>query len=297
MEPRAAIGEFDRATGDYTLWTTSQNPHVIRLLMGAFVLGIPEHKLRVIAPDVGGGFGSKIYHYAEEAIVTGHRRKSDGRSSGWLSVPRASCLTPMAATMSPTPNWHWMRTVSSLGCGCRRSPTWARIFRHSLRRSRHTFTPPCWPGSTRHRRSMPRSRPSSPTPFPDAYRGAGRPEACYLIERIVENAARELGIDKTELRRRNFIPPTAMPYDTPVALQYDCGLFEKNLDQALALIDYQGFPARKAESGGHAACCAASASPATSKPVVSPPATWPVHWVPAPGFTNRVKSASTRPVR
>ena len=84
----------------------------------------------------------------------------------------------------------------------------------------------------------------------DAYRGAGRPEACYLIERIVENAARELGIDKTELRRRNFIPPSAMPYDTPVALQYDCGLFEKNLDQALALIDYQGFPARKAEAEG-----------------------------------------------
>jgi carbon-monoxide dehydrogenase large subunit len=70
MEPRAAVGEFDPSTGDYTLYTTSQNPHVIRLLMGAFVLSLPEHKLRVVAPDVGGGFGSKIYHYAEEAIVT-----------------------------------------------------------------------------------------------------------------------------------------------------------------------------------------------------------------------------------
>ena len=99
MEPRAAIGEFDKATGDYTLYTTSQNPHVIRLLMGAFVLQIPEHKLRVVAPDVGGGFGSKIYHYAEEAIVTWASGKIK-RPIKWIADrTESSCPTPMAATM------------------------------------------------------------------------------------------------------------------------------------------------------------------------------------------------------
>ena len=99
MEPRVAIGEYDAADETHTLWTTSQNPHVIRLLMGAFVLGIPEHKLRVIAPDVGGGFGSKIYHYAEEAFVT--YRRQGRRAAGEMDLDAArkpSCPTPTAAT-------------------------------------------------------------------------------------------------------------------------------------------------------------------------------------------------------
>jgi len=101
MEPRAAIGDFDASTGDYTLYTTSQNPHVIRLLMGAFVLGLPEHKLRVVAPDVGGGFGSKIYHYAEEAIVTWAAGKLK-RPVKWT----AAALRVLSATRTAGPCQH-----------------------------------------------------------------------------------------------------------------------------------------------------------------------------------------------
>ena len=166
MEPRAAIGEFDRATGDYTLWTTSQNPHVIRLLMGAFVLGIPSTSCAssrrmsaaVSAQDLPLRRRSHRHLGVEEDRPAG---QVGGRAFRELRVRRPW----------PRPR-HPRRTGAGCGrqvpwaAGCRRWPTWARIFRHSRRRSRHTFTPPCWPGSTRHRRSMPRSRPSSPTPFP-----------------------------------------------------------------------------------------------------------------------------------
>ena len=249
MEPRAAIGEFDRATGDYTLWTTSQNPHVIRLLMGAFVLGIPEHKLRVIAPDVGGGFGSKIYHYAEEAIVTWASKKI-GRPVKWVAERSESFVsdahgrdhvTHAELALDADGKFLGLRVQTLANMGAYLStfaPSIPTYLYATLLAGQYT-TPAIY--------AEVKAVFTHTVPV-DAYRGAGRPEACYLIERIVENAARELGIDKTELRRRNFIPPTAMPYDTPVALQYDCGLFEKNLDQALALIDYQGFPARKAEA-------------------------------------------------
>jgi aerobic carbon-monoxide dehydrogenase large subunit len=249
MEPRAAIGEFDRATGDYTLWTTSQNPHVIRLLMGAFVLGIPEHKLRVIAPDVGGGFGSKIYHYAEEAIVTWASRKI-GRPIKWVAERSESFVsdahgrdhvTHAELALDADGKFLGLRVQTLANMGAYLStfaPSIPTYLYATLLAGQYT-TPAIY--------AEVKAVFTHTVPV-DAYRGAGRPEACYLIERIVENAARELGIDKTELRRRNFIPPSAMPYDTPVALQYDCGLFEKNLDQALALIDYQGFPARKAEA-------------------------------------------------
>jgi carbon-monoxide dehydrogenase large subunit len=249
MEPRAAIGEFDRATGDYTLWTTSQNPHVIRLLMGAFVLGIPEHKLRVIAPDVGGGFGSKIYHYAEEAIVTWASKKI-GRPIKWVAERSESFVsdahgrdhvTHAELALDADGKFLGLRVQTLANMGAYLStfaPSIPTYLYATLLAGQYT-TPAIY--------AEVKAVFTHTVPV-DAYRGAGRPEACYLIERIVENAARELGIDKTELRRRNFIPPTAMPYDTPVALQYDCGLFEKNLDQALALIDYQGFPARKAEA-------------------------------------------------
>jgi carbon-monoxide dehydrogenase large subunit len=249
MEPRAAIGEFDRATGDYTLWTTSQNPHVIRLLMGAFVLGIPEHKLRVIAPDVGGGFGSKIFHYAEEAIVTWASKKI-GRPIKWVAERSESFVsdahgrdhvTHAELALDADGKFLGLRVQTLANMGAYLStfaPSIPTYLYATLLAGQYT-TPAIY--------AEVKAVFTHTVPV-DAYRGAGRPEACYVVERIVDNAAREMGIDKTELRRRNFIPPSAMPYDTPVALQYDCGMFEKNLDQALALIDYQGFPARKAES-------------------------------------------------
>ena len=114
MEPRAAIAEYNAATGQYTLWTTSQFPHVVRLLMGAFVLNIPQHKLRIVAPDVGGGFGVKQFHYAEEAVDhVGDRRKSAGRSNGSASAAKALFPTRRVATTSPKRSWRSTRTANS----------------------------------------------------------------------------------------------------------------------------------------------------------------------------------------
>src|SRR5437763_85557 len=170
MEPRAAIGEFNRATGEYTLYTTSQNPHVIRLLMGAFVLHIPEAKLRVVAPDVGGGFGSKIYHYAEEAIVTWAAGKLR-RPIKWTAERSESFMSDWPAT--------GMR--SSSRSRSRRSPIWAPICRPSLPASRRISTGPCSPARTRPPRSMSRPRPCSPTrsrSTPIAARAAPRLPFC-----------------------------------------------------------------------------------------------------------------------
>ncbi|WP_259779956.1 xanthine dehydrogenase family protein molybdopterin-binding subunit [Aestuariispira ectoiniformans] len=249
MEPRAAIGDYDTATGEHTLFTTSQNPHVIRLLMGAFVLQIPEHKLRVVAPDVGGGFGSKIYHYAEEAIVTWaaekirrpikwHAERSEsfmsdahGRdhithvelalaSDGTFLALKVDTKANMGAYLSTFATCVPTYLYATLLAGVYKTPAI-----HCNVRSVFTNTVPV-----------------------DAYRGAGRPEATYLIERVVDRAAREMGMDQAELRRKNFIPTDAFPYQTPVALQYDSGDYFTTLDQAQKLADVAGFPARKAEA-------------------------------------------------
>ena len=152
MEPRAAAAEYDKGTGNYTLWSTSQNPHVLRLILSAFVLGIPEHKLRVIAPDVGGGFGSKIFCYNEETMVTWAAspcRPADQVDGRALRIVHDRL--PMAATMSPMPSWRSTRTASSWRSRSTPSPTWARISRPSRRRCRPISTPRCWPASTRRR--------------------------------------------------------------------------------------------------------------------------------------------------
>ncbi|MDR3515790.1 MAG: xanthine dehydrogenase family protein molybdopterin-binding subunit [Azospirillaceae bacterium] len=249
MEPRAAIGEYDRATDDYTLWTTSQNPHVIRLLMGGFVLGIPEHKLRVIAPDVGGGFGSKIFHYAEEALVTWAARKihrpvkwTADRSESFMSDAHGrDHVTHAELALDANGKFLGLRvnTIANMGAYLSTFAPSVPTYLYATLLAGQYATPAIY--------AEVRAVFTHTVPV-DAYRGAGRPEACYVIERLVENAARELGIDRAELRRRNFIPPSAMPYATPVALEYDCGLFHRDLDEALTLIDYAGFPARKADS-------------------------------------------------
>ncbi|HEY0836520.1 MAG TPA: xanthine dehydrogenase family protein molybdopterin-binding subunit [Azospirillum sp.] len=249
MEPRAAVGEYDRATGDYTLTTTSQNPHVIRLLMGAFVLGIPEHKLRVVAPDVGGGFGSKIFHYAEEAIVTWAARRI-GRPIKWTADRSESFLTDAHgrdhvthAELALDKDGHFLAlrvaTQANMGAYLSTFATSIPTYLYATLLAGQYKTPAIY--------AEVKAVFTTTAPV-DAYRGAGRPEACYLIERLVEKAARETGIDRTEIRRRNFIPADAMPYQTPVALQYDTGDFAKNLDLALPAVDYAGFAARKAES-------------------------------------------------
>ncbi len=249
MEPRAALGEYDPSNGEYTLTTTSQNPHVIRLLMGAFVLGIPEHKLRVVAPDVGGGFGSKIFHYGEEAVVTWAAKKI-GRPVKWTADRSESFLTDAHgrdhvshAEMAMDQDGHFLAlrvsTLANLGAYLSTFAPSIPTYLYATLLAGQYKTPAIY--------AEVKAVFTNTAPV-DAYRGAGRPEACYLIERLVDIAAGVAGLDRAEIRRRNFIPASAMPYQTPVALQYDSGDFAKNLDIALPLVDYDGFAARKAAS-------------------------------------------------
>ena len=249
MEPRAAIGDYDATTGEHTLFTTSQNPHVIRLLMGAFVLQIPEAKLRVVAPDVGGGFGSKIYHYAEEAIVTWAAARL-GRPVKWTADRTESFMSDAHGRD------HVTRAELALDAGGKilglRVHTLANMGAYLS-----TFAP-CVP--TYLYATLLSGVYTTPTIYcevkavftntvpVDAYRGAGRPEATYLLERLMDVAAKETGVDRVELRRRNLIPTDAFPYQTPVALQYDSGNYHATLDQALAAADWAGFEARRAEA-------------------------------------------------
>jgi carbon-monoxide dehydrogenase large subunit len=247
IEPRAAIGHYDPATESYTLYTTSQNPHVIRLLMGAFVLGIPEHKLRVVAPDVGGGFGSKIYHYAEEALVTWASRKLR-RPVKWTAERSESFMSDA----------HGRDTVMRAKLGLDKDGRFVALKVHNTANMGaylSTFAPaiPTYLSAT-----LLAGCYTTPVIYVevkavftntvpvDAYRGAGRPEATYLLERLVDKAARETGIDRVELRRKNFI--RTFPYKTPVALEYDIGDYDATLDLALKASDWAGFEKRRAEA-------------------------------------------------
>ena len=249
MEPRAAIGEFDRATGDYTLYTTSQNPHVIRLLMGAFVLHIPEAKLRVVAPDVGGGFGSKIYHYAEEAIVTwaaGKVRRpvkwTAERSESFMSDAHGrDHITHVELALDAQAKFLGLKvsTIANMGAYLSTFAPCIPTYLYGTLLA-GTYTTPAIYVETK--------AVFTHTVPVDAYRGAGRPEATFLLERIVDVAADELGIDPAELRRRNFIPADAFPYQTPVALQYDSGDYYTTLELAQKAADYAGFEARRRDA-------------------------------------------------
>ena len=249
MEPRAAIGEFNRATGEYTLYTTSQNPHVIRLLMGAFVLHIPEAKLRVVAPDVGGGFGSKIFHYAEEAIVTWAAAKVR-RPIKWTAERAESFMsdahgrdhaTHIELAVDTDGRFTALKvsTVANMGAYLSTFATCVPTYLYGTLLA-GTYTTPAVYVETK--------AVFTHTVPVDAYRGAGRPEATFLLERIVDLAADELGMDPAELRRKNFIPRDAFPYQTPVALQYDSGDYQTTLEMALDGADYAGFEARRREA-------------------------------------------------
>ncbi|HET9108305.1 MAG TPA: xanthine dehydrogenase family protein molybdopterin-binding subunit [Steroidobacteraceae bacterium] len=247
IEPRAANAQYSAASDSYTLYVTSQNPHVERLLMAAFVLGIPEHKLRVVAPDVGGGFGSKIYLYAEEtALVWASRRV--GRPIKWTAERSESFLTDAhgrdhvtTAELALDADGKFLAlrvdTIANMGAYLSTFASCIPTILHATLLAGQYATP--------HIHCQVRAVFTNTAPV-DAYRGAGRPEATYLLERIVELAARELGIDPAELRRRNFI--RAFPYATPVGLTYDTGDYEATLDRALELADVAGFPARRRAS-------------------------------------------------
>jgi carbon-monoxide dehydrogenase large subunit len=249
MEPRAATGDYDPASGDYTLYTTSQNPHVIRLLMGAFVLHIPESKLRVYAPDVGGGFGSKIYHYAEEAIVTWAAGKvkrpvrwTADRSESFMSDAHGRDHHSHAElALDKDGKFLALRvaTVANMGAYLSTFASCIPTYLYATLLAGVYTTPAIY--------AEVKAVFTNTVPV-DAYRGAGRPEATFLIERLVDIAAKEMGMDRVEIRRRNFIPTDAFPYQTPVALQYDSGDYFSTLEQAQKTADWAGFEARRTEA-------------------------------------------------
>ena len=247
MEPRVAVGDYARGTDEHTLYTTSQNPHVIRLLMGAFVLGIPEHKLRVVAPDVGGGFGTKIFHYQEEAFVT-FAAKACNRAVKWTSSRTEAFMsdahgrdhvTKIELALDAQNNFTALRTDTYANMGAYLStfapsvPTWL----HGTLMAGNYKTPLIYVNV--------KAVFTNTVPV-DAYRGAGRPEATFQLERVVDKPARELGVDPIALRRQNFI--TEFPYATPVAVEYDTGDYHATMDKLEEMGDFAGFEARRAES-------------------------------------------------
>jgi aerobic carbon-monoxide dehydrogenase large subunit len=247
IEPRAALADYNAAEEHYTLYTTSQNPHVARLVLSAFYQVAPEHKLRVIAPDVGGGFGSKIYIYPEE-IVCLWASKRAGVPVKWTSDRTEAFLTDAHGRDHVTKakigfdennriTGFKVDTIANLGAymslfsSCVPTYLYATLLSgqydikniHCNVRTVYTNTAPV-----------------------DAYRGAGRPEATFLVERIMETAAREMGVDPAELRRTNFI--REFPHQTPVIMAYDAGDYNATLDAALKAADYGGFAVRKADA-------------------------------------------------
>jgi aerobic carbon-monoxide dehydrogenase large subunit len=247
IETRAAVGEYDPGTDGYTLYTTSQNPHVARLVLSAFIGIAPENKLRVIAPDVGGGFGSKIFIYAEETVCVWAAKKV-GRPVKWTSDRTEAFLsdahgrdhvTHAEMALDDTGKILGVRvhTIANMGA-------YLSTFASSV--PTYLYAPLL---------SGPYDIPAiyaevdavytNTTPV-DAYRGAGRPEATFVVERLVEVAAREIGMDPAKFRRRNYI--RKFPHQTPVIMSYDVGDYAASLDKALEISDYRNFNKRKRES-------------------------------------------------
>ena len=249
MEPRAAIGCYDAASGDYTLYMNTQNPHLERLILAAFVQLAPESKLRVVSPDVGGGFGSKIFVYAEETAVIWAAGKVR-RPVKWVAERSESFLgdchgrdhvTHAELAVADDGEFLGVRVATTANMGAYLSTFASSVptYLYGTLLAGQYRTPAIYVEV--------QSVLTNTCPV-DAYRGAGRPEATYVVERLVETAARETGMDPAELRRRNFIQPDQFPYETPVALTYDTGDYEASLDRALELVDYSRFAARRAES-------------------------------------------------
>lgn len=247
MEPRACVAQWNAFTEEMTLWTTSQNPHPIRLLLSAFTLGIPENRLRVISPDVGGGFGSKIFHYPEEIITPWIARRIN-RPVKWVATRSESMMTDsqgrdhvtnvrLAVQKDGTFKAVYVKTWSNQGAYISTFapliPTALYITLLSGLYKLEGVYGEMWGTLTN-------------TVPVDAYRGAGRPEASYLLERVVDLAADKLGMDPVEIRRKNLIPAEEFPYQTPVAFQYDSGNYQALFDKAIQMANYDQMRADQA---------------------------------------------------
>jgi carbon-monoxide dehydrogenase large subunit len=250
MEPRAALAEYDEGTDNLTLWNTSQNPHVARLVIAAFVGMAPEHKLRVIAPDVGGGFGSKIFIYPEEVVCLWAARKVK-RPVKWTSDRSEAFLTDAHgrdhvthAELALDANGKILalraKTIANLGAYMSTFSSSVPTYLYATLLSGQYNIPSIY---------CEVDAVYTNTAPVDAYRGAGRPEATFVIERLVETSARQLGLDPADLRRRNFI--TAFPHQTPVIMAYDAGDYNASLKKAMDLADVKGFGKRKREAARH----------------------------------------------
>src|SRR5947208_5278460 len=242
MEPRACVARFDAATGDLTLWVTSQNPHVHRLLMTAFVLGIPEHKVRVIAPDVGGGFGSKIFLYNEETVCSWATRQIK-RPIRWTSTRREAFQTDahgrdhvtdveLALARDGKILGLRVKTVANMGAYLSTFAPAVPTYLYG------TLLNGVYEIGAIHADVTGVFTNTTPV---DAYRGAGRPEAAYLLERMIEAGAAALKTDVTEIRKKNFIPKFEHGYQTKVALTYDSGNYSAAFDKLLTMFDYKKF--------------------------------------------------------
>jgi carbon-monoxide dehydrogenase large subunit len=250
IEPRAAIGEYDAGTGTFTLWNTTQNPHVARLVIAAFVGMAPEHKLRVIAPDVGGGFGSKIFIYPEEVVAL-WASKRVGRPVKWVADRSEAFLADAHgrdhithAEMAFDGDGKILalraRTIANLGAYMSTFSSSVPTYLYATLLSGQYEIPQIYcEVDAVYTNTVP----------VDAYRGAGRPEATFVVERLVEVGARELGQDPADLRRKNFI--NKFPHQTPVIMNYDAGDYNASLKKAMELADYKGFAKRKREAARH----------------------------------------------
>ncbi|MEC8950575.1 MAG: xanthine dehydrogenase family protein molybdopterin-binding subunit [Pseudomonadota bacterium] len=249
MEPRAAIAEYNSGTEEITLQLTTQNPHVHRLVLSAFNQLAPEHKLRVVGPDVGGGFGAKVFVYAEELVVGWACRKVN-RPVKWTADRTEAFLSDAhgrdhvsTAEMAMDENGKFLAlrvsTKANLGAYLSTFATMVPSYLYAFLLAGQYTTPLIY--------SEVKAVFTNTSPV-DASRGAGRPEATFLVERLVDVCANDLGLDPVEIRRRNFIPVDAFPYQTPVVQCYDSGDYEAALDKALALADYEGFALRAEEA-------------------------------------------------
>jgi aerobic carbon-monoxide dehydrogenase large subunit len=247
IEPRAAIGEYDPGNDGYTLHTTSQNPHVARLVLSAFIGIAPEHKLRVVAPDVGGGFGSKIFIYAEETVCLWTAKKV-GRPVKWNGDRTEAFLcdahgrdhvthAEMATAEDGKILAIRVATIANLGAYLSTFASSVPTYLYAPLLSGQYDIPAIY---------CEVDGVYTNTAPVDAYRGAGRPEATFVVERLVEVAAREIGMDPAKFRRRNYIKK--FPHQTPVIMTYDAGDYQASLAKALELADYNGFARRKRES-------------------------------------------------
>ena len=244
IEPRGSAADFDRATGQYTVWMTSQAPHVMRLLMTAFVFGIPETKMRCISPAVGGGFGTKIFLYPEYVLMAALAERI-GRPVKWMETR----MENYAATT------HGRDHITYLEVGAKQDGTITALKAKTYANLGGILSTIA-PGipTTLYGRMLSGAYkiPNihcqvlgvyTNTGMVDAYRGAGRPEATYVVERAADLVAAEVGLDPVEVRRRNFVPRDGFPYDPKIlaGLSYDTGDYEKALDRALEIVDYEGF--------------------------------------------------------